>query len=119
LKCEAKRAACKLITVITYLEFNFLFIFWAFSCFVIPSRFLEPKRCVEIVILRVLAVVDLHKQTVPSQGYYLIILLTRAKRVPESLSMVNYTIDLHFQLRFTQRPDADIGELRASCFHLA
>ena len=50
----------------------------------------------EILILRVLAVVHLHKQTVPSLGYYLIILLTRAKRVPESLLMVNYTIDLHF-----------------------
>lgn len=42
------------------------------------------------------AEVDLHKQTVPLLGYYLIILLTRAKRVPESLSMVNYTVDLHF-----------------------
>ena len=96
LKCEAKRAACKLITVITYLEFNFIFIFRAFFCFVIPSRFLGQQRWVEILILPVLAVVDLHKQTVPSQGYYLIILLTRAKRVPERLSMVNYTIDLHF-----------------------
>lgn len=47
-------------------------------------------------MLRGLAVVHLHKQTVPSLRYYLIILLTRAKRVPESLLMVNYTIDLHF-----------------------
>jgi len=89
-------ACCsKLITVITYLEFNFI-LFSARFRIVIPSRFLEQKRSVEILILRVLAVVDLHKQTVPSLGYYLIILLTRAKRVPESLSMVNYTIDLHF-----------------------
>lgn len=97
MKCEAKRAACKLITVITYLEFNFIFHFYrAFFCYVIPSRFLEQERSVEILMLRVLAVVHLHKQTVPSLRYYLIILLTRAKRVPESLLMVNYTIDLHF-----------------------